>query len=112
MFKIIKVWLIGFLLFKGLSFILPQIVVGDLFGFGFFLLILALINYIVKPVLQAIGAPLSIVTLGLFSTVINFFCLWIALALSSVIQINATGLLWFFYLLLISSILSWLGQWE
>jgi len=40
-------------------------------------IILGLLNYFVKPILDVITMPLRIITLGLFSLVINIALLWI-----------------------------------
>ena len=39
-------------------------------------ILLGLLNYFVKPVLQALSLPLQVVTLGLFTIVINLALLW------------------------------------
>ncbi len=112
MFQIVKVWVLGFLLFKGLSLFVPQLQVGGFLEFGIFLLVLALINAIIKPLMNFFGFPLTVLTLGLFSTFINFFCLWLALETTGVIKIQASGLIWFLYLFVVSTILGWLNSWE
>ena len=43
-----------------------------------FALILALINMIVKPVLQVFSIPITVLTLGVFYLIVNTFCLYIA----------------------------------
>ena len=43
-----------------------------------FALILALIDCTIKPILQLIGAPISIITLGIFYIMINAFLLYLA----------------------------------
>ncbi len=40
-------------------------------------LILALINALLKPVLKMIFSPLILITLGLFTIVINIFLIWL-----------------------------------
>jgi len=40
-------------------------------------LVLALVNAVVRPVLQLLTMPLTILTLGLFVFVLNAFCLWL-----------------------------------
>ena len=40
--------------------------------------VLTLLNKIVKPILKILFLPINIVTLGLFSTVINVLILWMA----------------------------------
>ncbi len=110
MTKIIVTWLVSFLSIKFLSFLIPQIVVGDFLYFGIFLVVFSLINLVIKPVLQFFTFPITILTLGLFSVVINFFCLWLAVDITKVIQINTSGLFWLLCMFLISSVLSWSSQ--
>lgn len=40
--------------------------------------VLALLNAVVKPILSILAFPITIMTLGLFSFVINLFILWLA----------------------------------
>ena len=47
-----------------------------------FALILALIDCTIKPILQFIGAPISILTLGIFYIMINALLLYLASAVS------------------------------
>ncbi len=67
--------------------LLPGIgVTGDSSAFipvAAFALVLALINCTVKPILQFIGLPISIITLGIFHLMINAALLYLASALSS-----------------------------
>lgn len=41
-------------------------------------IVIGLVNSFLKPILQVISLPISILTLGLFALVINAFCLGIA----------------------------------
>src|SRR5260370_468325 len=45
--------------------------------FIFLGIILGLLNYFVKPALDTITLPLRLITLGLFSFVINMFLIWL-----------------------------------
>ncbi len=45
--------------------------------FILFGIILGLLNYFVKPILNAITLPLRIITLGLFGFVVNMFLIWV-----------------------------------
>ena len=65
----VAVWLV-----PGVSVIGSQIWVGVLF----LSLILALINMSVKPLLQLLSLPVSIITLGLFYLVVNTLMLYLA----------------------------------
>ena len=70
----------------------------DLFYFG---LILGVINSIVRPVLVFLTLPINILTLGLFTLVINAFTFWLASEISYGIHITSIwgaiiggGLVW------------------
>jgi uncharacterized membrane protein YvlD (DUF360 family) len=110
MIKIIITWILSFLSIKLLSFLVPQISVGDFLPFGLFLLAFALINFFIKPVLKFFTWPINFLTLGLFSIVVNFFCLWLAIDTTGVIRINTNGVFWLLCMFLISVALSWSNQ--
>lgn len=91
-----------------LAYILPGI---NFDGFGaaiIFAIVLGILNLIVTPVLKILGLPLTIITLGLFSLVIN--ALVILMADYFVDSMNVDGFLWAFIfsiaLSLITSLLS------
>ncbi|WP_084079565.1 phage holin family protein [Demequina sp. NBRC 110057] len=46
--------------------------------FGAVGVILQLLNQVIKPVLQILALPITILTLGLFALVVNWFVLWLA----------------------------------
>jgi putative membrane protein len=72
------------------SYFIPEVAIkayadSSFFGFSFtqqwqiFLLlgiILGLLNFFVRPILKAIALPLEIITLGLFTLVINMGLIW------------------------------------
>ncbi len=105
--KTIVSWVISYVLIFGASVLIPQIQLGGFIPFAIFLIILLLINKILNPILQLFGFPLTVLTLGLFSVVINFFCLWLAIQSSSgAIAINADGIGWLICMFVISGLLS------
>ncbi len=61
--------------------------------------ILGLLNFFIKPILKFISLPLRILTLGLFSLVINMFMVWIVdiifleLIISGIIPLFWTSLI-------------------
>ncbi len=69
-------------------------------------LILALINTFLKPILKIISAPLIILTLGLFSLVINLGLLW--LLTQFLPQLEIQGFWAYFWGTLIITFLNWL----
>jgi len=54
--------------------------------------ILAILNAVLKPILKLLALPLTCLTLGLFSFVINAFILWLAASLNLGFSIVGTGL--------------------
>jgi putative membrane protein len=68
-------FLLKFILTAILTYVLAQFLPGaHLAGFGdalLLVLVLAVLNAIVKPILKILGFPITILTLGLFLLVIN-----------------------------------------
>jgi len=62
------------------AYFIPGVTVGASGNWKTFLICgaaLALINAILKPILKLISLPLILVTLGLFTLVINIFIIWL-----------------------------------
>ena len=66
------------------NWLVPGIrVEGNAWGvFAATAVILAMVNMFIRPVLKVLSCPLLILTLGLFSLVINGFTLWLASAIA------------------------------
>ena len=60
------------------AYILPGVTVGDWLDAIILAGVLAVLNYIVKPVLVVITIPITVITLGLFMLVINTVIILIA----------------------------------
>lgn len=71
-------WLLFALAITFIAWIIPGIRVENFFGAMFVCVILALINTFIKPFLQALTLPISIITFGLFTLVLNAFLLMFA----------------------------------
>jgi len=69
-------------------------------------LILAIFNAVLKPLLKLISAPLMILSLGLFSFVINAALLWLLSLFLP--QLRIQGFWAYFWGVLIVSLLNWL----
>src|SRR5215204_2580803 len=50
--------------------------------------VLGLLNFFVKPIVKIFALPITIMTLGLFSLVINLFILWLATMIVPEFAIN------------------------
>lgn len=62
----------------GLSYLLPGVHVSSFVSALFFALVLSVLNTVLKPVLQILGLPITLLTFGLFSLVINTMVLLLA----------------------------------
>jgi len=87
MTKLIIRWFINFLALFVAAWLVPGIAVDGAGGwtvYAIMAVILGLVNAILRPLLKLLTCPLIILTLGLFTLVINAFTLW----LSSQIAVN------------------------
>jgi putative membrane protein len=87
MAKLVIRWLINFLALFAAAWLVPGITVdggGGWTVFAIMAIILGLVNAILRPLLKLLTCPLILLTLGLFTLVINGFTLW----LSSQIAVN------------------------
>ena len=69
-------------------------------------LIFGLVNALIRPFLKLISAPIIIVTLGLFTLIINAFLLWLVDIISGDI-LNVEGILTYLWASIIISLVSW-----
>ncbi len=72
--------------------------------------ILGLVNALIRPIVRLFSLPITIVTLGLFSFVINALMLLLAAALSSVLSIENfwDAIVGAFIISVVSAFLNWL----
>ncbi len=75
-------WIMFALSIIFVSWIVPGIEVSSFLHAMLVVIIIALINTFIKPILQIITLPINIVTLGLFSLLINALLLMLAGTLS------------------------------
>lgn len=91
-----------------LAQILPGIQISGFGGAVIFAVVLGILNLIVTPILKILGLPLTIITLGLFSLVIN--AIVILIADYFIDSMNVDGFLWaFIFSILLSLITSLLN---
>jgi len=64
------------------------LVVNDFLSAFVAAIVLGIVNAVIKPVVLILTLPLNIVTLGLFTLVINAMMLWIVSAVVSGFQVN------------------------
>ncbi len=78
MLNIFLRWIAYALAIVFISWIIPGIEVENFLSAMFVCIILALINTIIKPLIEIIALPVTVLTLGLFSFVINALMLMLA----------------------------------
>ena len=76
---------------------------GDILSLAVAGLVLGLINFFIKPVLKIISAPLIILSLGLFTIIINIGLLWLLNRLVDDLSISGFST-YFWSVLIISAI--------
>ena len=86
--------------------ILPGLTVTDFYAALFAALALGVINIFVRPVLLLLTLPLTILTLGLFTFVLNALLLWFAASL--VPGFEVAGFVPAFVAALIIAVVKWL----
>ena len=87
--KFILKTLIMALVVLGISYFLPGIFVENFWPALIFAVVLGLMNALVKPLISLLTLPIKILTLGLFSFVINTFMFWLAGKLISGVNIES-----------------------
>ena len=71
-------WLVNAIALIGIAYYLPGIGVSSFYAALITALILGLLNAIIKPIIVFFTLPINILTLGLFTLVINTFLFWLA----------------------------------
>lgn len=99
-------WIINALVLLGIAYIVPGFEVASFYSALVIVVILGLVNAIIRPILLLLTLPINILTLGLFTFVINALMLWFV---SSVVEgFVVTGFGAAFIGALILSFASWL----
>ena len=108
--QIIINWLVSTLAILATAYVLPGVAVGGVIPALIFAVVLAILNVVIRPLLLILTLPINILTLGLFTFVIN--ALVIMLASYIVPGFVVDGFLWALafgiILTLVMSVLNWL----
>jgi putative membrane protein len=75
--KLFAAWLINAVSLLLVTHLLPGIAVRGLGTALVVALVLGLVNVLLRPVLMVLTLPVNILTLGLFTLVVNGFCFWL-----------------------------------
>lgn len=87
------------------SYIVPGVQVNGFFTAFITAFVIGLINAIIRPILLVLSLPINILTLGLFTFVINALMFWLASALVPGFQVAGFGAA------LIGALVFWLISW-
>lgn len=71
-------WLLYALALMLITYLVPGISVASFYTALIAALILGLINALIKPVILVLTLPFNIITLGLFTLIVNAFLFWLA----------------------------------
>lgn len=88
-----------------LAWLMPAVTVA---GFGTALvaaLVLGLLNAVIRPVLLVLTLPVNLLTLGLFTFVINGFLFWLAARFLEGFEVRSFG--WAVLAAIVYSLISW-----
>lgn len=76
--KLLLNWLINALFLLLISYLVPGISIQSFYIALIIVLVLGFINILIKPIILFLTLPINIITLGLFTFVINGFLFWVA----------------------------------
>lgn len=71
-------WLVNALTLIGIAYYLPGIKVEGFYAALITALVLGLLNAVIRPIIIFLTLPINILTLGLFTFIINTFLFWFA----------------------------------
>ena len=74
--RLLLIWLVNALSLLAVAYLLPSVSVASFYVAVITALLLAVVNTVIRPVLMLITLPINILTLGLFTLVINALLFW------------------------------------
>jgi putative membrane protein len=74
--RLLLVWLVNALSLLAVAYVLPSVTVASFYAAVITALVLAVVNTVIRPVLVLVTLPINILTLGLFTLVINGLLFW------------------------------------
>ncbi len=102
--RILVNWLVIVIAVVIATKLLPgQIVYNGFQGLAIFALVLGLLNAVVAPVIKILAFPITLLTLGLFSLVINAAMFWFA---AGIVHVQVAGFVTAFIAALIVSVVN------
>jgi len=74
--RLFLVWLVNALSLLAVAYLLPSVTVANFYAAVIAALLLAVVNTVIRPVLMLVTLPINILTLGLFTLVVNGLLFW------------------------------------
>lgn len=105
MLRILLLWLINAASLLLVAELLPGIVIEGLVRAMLAALVLGLVNVMLRPILQLLALPITLLTLGIFALVINGLCFWLVANMLEGFSVN--GFWSAFWGALLYSLVSW-----
>ena len=108
--KLLLVWVVNALALAAIPFIVPSVTVTGFWPALVAALVLALVNTFIRPVLLLLTLPINILTLGLFTLVINALMFWMVASFVDGFAVGGFGsaLLGALAYSIVSTLLAWL----
>jgi putative membrane protein len=108
--RFITTWLITAVSLLITAYFIPGFHIRNIVAAIIAAAVIGLVNAIVRPVLSFLTLPITLLTLGLFSFVLNALILWLASAFSPGFEINGfiPALIGSLVLSVVSGLLNWI----
>jgi putative membrane protein len=108
--RLLLVWLINALSLLAVAYLLPSVTVASFYAAVMTALVLAVVNTVIRPVLVLVTLPINILTLGLFTLVINGMLFWFVASFVEGFRVTGfwSALLGALFYSVISTLASWL----
>ncbi len=91
MFKIVANWFMSAIALYIVSRLVPGIILGSFTAALVAVLIIGLINALLKPILMLLTLPVTILTLGLFTFIVNALLFLLAGSVTTGFQVHGFG---------------------
>lgn len=105
MLSLIIAWIINALSLLALTWLMPAVQVRSFGAALVAALVLSLLNALIRPVLLILTLPVNLLTLGLFTFVINGFLFWLAARFLEGFSVSSFG--WAILAAILYSLISW-----
>ena len=107
--RLLLVWMVNALSLLAVAYLLPSVTVDSFYAAVITALLLAVVNTVIRPLLVLVTLPSNILTLGLFTLVINGLMFWFVA--SFVEGFRVAGFWSAFWGALLYSLISTLASW-